>query len=311
MRSVHLLAGAGLVITLGLLAGSVDAQRAATAPKFSKLSLAEKKARWDSIPLDISFPDPAQFAPKTPEGGPAGASGSSGGAVEWAKLISPTSIEALIPAAVADTTDEIKNLGLFSARGFKKAQVNETVLAVLFHVVNEYPGNVKWKNQASGLRDLTAEAAMLAANKDQPALDASKKALDQVGQLLKNANLKVEPGEAGVSVAEKIADFSNVMKRMEECHRLKLYLWTGNEGELKKHEKEAVEEAELLATLGQVILDGSYPLATERDYMEYATALRDAAKDIAAGVRSNNFDQARKGSVAINKACDQCHGAYR
>jgi cytochrome c556 len=51
--------------------------------------------------------------------------------------------------------------------------------------------------------------------------------------------------------------------------------------------------------------------ADDETYLGFSKRLRQGALDIVAGVKLNNYDQARAAAGEISKACSECHEQYR
>lgn len=300
---------------LGLIAcgGVVLAQKGMLARGgLSEQQLTAKKTRWASVPLDVPFPDVKRIQEEAKSAASAGGGGGGSGAkIEWAKLISPGTIEKEITVIAATAGEDVKNAGLFKSRTAAKAEVSQGMLAALFQISAQHDGKVKWKENALGMRDLAAAGSLGAINKDDAGFKAAEKCAAAVAALVKSGKSDAPAGEPTKPWSGDIVEFTTIMKRMEECQRLKLDKWTANETEFAAKSAEILHEAEILMALSQIILDDSYSLASEGDYRDLAIALREAGSTIAKGTVAKEYDKVRSAVGSINKACDDCHGKYR
>ncbi|HEY1066916.1 MAG TPA: hypothetical protein VGE52_12425, partial [Pirellulales bacterium] len=248
------------------------------------------------------------------EAAAAGAAESSAGGGEtadWAKLITPADLVAEVAAVAALCPDDVKNAGFFKSRGAPEAANHHGQLAMLFQIIAQFNGDVKYKDVATGMRALAAKASLASIATEEGAFEAAKASTDAVAGLLKNGKADAPAADAGASWSDEVLDFSVAMKRMEVAQRDRLYKWTATEPEFAAKKAEIIHEARILAVLAQVILDSSYSLAGEGDYRDFAQKLRENCLKTVAAAESGNFDAGRAAVADINLQCDACHGAYR
>jgi hypothetical protein len=67
----------------------------------------------------------------------------------------------------------------------------------------------------------------------------------------------------------------------------------------------------MVAAIGEVLIQPEMDEAEEDGYRDFAIAMRDAAIDVANGVRNGNFEAASQGINAIAQSCTDCHGEWR
>ena len=72
-----------------------------------------------------------------------------------------------------------------------------------------------------------------------------------------------------------------------------------------------MRDAELIATIGEVLSKEGMKDAGDSDYKKICGKLRDGAKQMSDAVKAKDFDQASKASAAIGKACAECHESYK
>lgn len=297
------------------LAGGIALAQKGTALVHGKLSseqVAAKKARWSKIPLDVPFPDVKKMMEESAAAAAAAKGGGGGGAaVAWSKLISAPTIEREIGLIAAAAPEDVKNPGFYKSKGWAEAEKHHGMLAALFQVSANYDGKVKWQDKATGMRDVAAPAGIGAMNKDDAGFEAAKKSTDAVAALLKNGKVDAPAGDKMKPWGGEVVEFVTIMKRMEDAQRLKLDKWTTTENEFTAKAEVIIYEAELMAMMSQIILDESYSLASEGDYRDLATELRDLGVAIAQGTKDKQFDKVRSAVGSINKACDNCHTKYR
>src|SRR5690606_23492973 len=80
----------------------------------------------------------------TPTSSGAEDAGSDEGAFAWSKLISPETLEDEVKAHKALVDESVNTPGPFKGGSNRDARVQFSTLAVLFAIIAEYDGRVRW-----------------------------------------------------------------------------------------------------------------------------------------------------------------------
>jgi len=78
-----------------------------------------------------------------------------------------------------------------------------------------------------------------------------------------------------------------------------------------KNVEVVMHEAELVGAMATVLTKEGMSDADDETYSGFAKSMKEAASEIVDAAKSNNYDQARAAAGKIDKACSQCHEAYR
>ena len=199
----------------------------------------------------------------------------------------------------------------FAARGHKEVRRDFALLAVLFAVIHEYEGNVRWKNEASVARDRFARAASNAkaggsANVFKEAKDRKNDLEDLVG----GASLGEKTAETSADWG-RVAERALLMQRLEAAWESGLSAWTANEREFASRGDETVHEAEMIALLAEVLTKEGLEDADDPEYATLARDMEQAALDIARAAKGSDYARARTSAGQIAKSCSACHESYR
>lgn len=279
-------------------------------PTVSAETKAEKQKLWNAIPLEIQFADPALFVTEDDDEGGAGMK------VDWAKYISPQTIEKEIAMIATEAQDDVKNPGFFKSRGFDDAFQHHSILAFMFHIAANHPGDIAWKDKAAGLRDMAHEAAMKSLEQADNAFDLAKQSTDIANKLVSGGfKGNVEPPKPGkkeaLALADEVFDFTALMKRLETAQRRRMRPWTKDANEFNAHLDGMLHESEVGAAMAAGMLHKSYALAGEGDYIGWSTKMRDNLVAATAATKEKNFDKATTVVRDVNLQCSDCHTAYR
>ena len=243
--------------------------------------------------------------------GAAAAATSAGGGFAWSKIISPTTIEDEIKALKLAADKNITTPTDFAGRGYKEVRRDFTLLAVLFAVINEYDADVRFKKDAAAARDLLGRTASNAkAGGNANVFSESKKRRDELADLLNGSSLEVQ-AEQPETNWEQTASRTPLMQRLEISGEKNLAAWTSNDAEFSANGEQVLHDAEIVATIAEVLTREGLEDAGDEEYTAFAKRMQAAALNAVAAVKSNSGEQARTAVGEINKACADCHASYR
>jgi|GEM_PF-6818709 len=328
----------GLIVAAGLALGVLVTLPEAQAQGMggpAKGGVVKAKPKFGPEIKDIFFPDARKkLGQGNPPGGAIGAGGSTltkgGGKTStptptptptpepetpvaatggtWGDWLGSEVLEGEIKTQATAFTNDTKQAGPFKASLYKKVQVEATVLTVMFGVIAQFEGQVRWKDKAAGLRDELAKVAGQCKTGDQYA--AVKLQAASLGELIQGSPIDVAPGKAGSKWSE-IAEFTAVMKRMDLADKEKLKPLVSSEADFKANKDQILHEATVMAILAEVITDKGYDSAAEDEYQKWAKAMKAHAIDIVDACKQDQYEKARTATAGIFKACADCHSAYR
>jgi hypothetical protein len=240
-------------------------------------------------------------------GTPAAASASGG----WAKVISPTTIEDEIKAIKLEVAKNVTTPSDFAGRGHKVIRREFSILAMLFAVINEYEGEVRFKKDAPAARNSFARAANnTKAGGNVTVFQEAKLRKGELDELLNGSSLPAASNDETPDWPT-IVDRVPLMQRLEMAFQTKVSPAMGSKDEFEKNKDMVTHEAEMIATIATVLTKTGMSDADDETYKGFATTMQQAGSEIVDAVKLNSYDQARAAAGKITKACDQCHEAYR
>jgi hypothetical protein len=233
---------------------------------------------------------------------------SSGG---WSQLISSTTIEDEIKAIKREVDKNITTPSDFAGRGHKTIRREFSILAMLFAIIAEYEGDVRFKKDAPAARNLFARAANnTKAGGNTTVFSEAKTRKTDLDELLGGSSLTTE-GASEAPDWPTIIDRSPLMQRLETAFQGKVTPALSNKDEFAKNTDAVLHESELIGAMATVLTKEGMSDADDETYAGFAKTMKEAAHEVASAVKSNNYDQARAASGKIDKACSQCHESYR
>ena len=304
----------GFAMLLGL---SVFAdERRAPAPKFSKADT--EGIFYENLTDAIRGQRPSLSALRgasavqvanVPATSQPSAGGDSGGGGKWSKLVSAVSLEDEVKRVKLHYDSIITTPAAFNGGGYQDARLDLSILAVMFGVIHEYGGEVRWKKQAATARDVIARTAFNCKAGSTQVYNEAKLRRDDLQDLISGGGLSKK-------ASEEDNDWSMIVDRSPMMEygvylRDSLKTMTSNEGSFKSNVDQVKREAELLALLGQVFIQEGMDDYDDEDYAGFSNELTKHSVSVVEAVDRGDYDAVRKGVGAAAQACDDCHDTYR
>lgn len=245
----------------------------------------------------------------TSEDGDAPAAPTSDAA--WSKIIAASTIEDEIKAQAGPLAEVTKTPSVFKGGGNGAARVHYTELAMLFGVVSQYDGDVRWKKDALSLRDIFRRAGVNCKVGTDNSYKEAHQRSDDLAQLITGGKIEMAKPDLDAKWAD-VANRPPLMMRMgKEGYDPKIKAWTSDKGEFSKNRNALLEEAQIVAVIAHLIQDPSFEFADDSTYLEYAKDLEKQALEIVEAVKGDDLGRAQKAAGQLNKACSTCHEGYR
>lgn len=236
---------------------------------------------------------------------------STGGVFTWSKIIAPEAVEDEIKEQKRQLDVSVTTPGPFKGGTNRDARKQFSVIAMLFAIIAEYDGDIRWKKDATGIRELVAQAGFSCKVGTDQSYNQSKLRLQELTDLIGGGSIAdLKPGEAAAQW-DKVINRQPLMMRLEDGFQKKLMPMLANEGEFKKNVEQILHEAQVLAAISEVIQRPGFEFTDDETYLGFAKAMRQAASDIAAATKLNSYEKANAAAGVITKACSDCHEGYR
>ncbi len=236
--------------------------------------------------------------------------GSAGGLHGWSKIISPTTIEDEIKAIKLATDQSVTTPTKFQGGDYRTVRRDFSILAMLFAIISEYDGDVRFKESSAAARDVFARTAANAKVGTSQVYNEAKQRRDQLADLLNGSKIEGERSEPKANWAE-VAGRAPLMQRLESAFDGKIQPGTSNPSEFKANASELRQNAEIIAAIAEVLKQEGMEDAGDETYDEHCDSMKKAALDIVDAIKNNNQDAAAKAAGQVGQACSQCHESYR
>ncbi len=274
-------------------------------------------------PANLGQP-PAAVASGAPSGAsagtsapPAGGANSAGGATSgggglyaWASIISPTTIEDEVKSLKAATDQNVTTPTKFAGGDYRTVRRDFSILAMLFAIVAEYDGEVRWKDSAPAARDTFARTAANAKVGTPQVYNEAKQRRDQLTDLLNGSKIEGANSEPKANWAQ-VADRAPLMQKLETAFQGKVLPWISSASSFQENKAELRRHAEIVAAIGEVLKQEGMLDAGDSDYDGHCDKMKNAALEIVEAIKTNNQEAAAKAAGQISQSCSECHESYR
>ena len=240
---------------------------------------------------------------------PAGGA-TTGDRFDWSRLIWAETIEDEIKAQKNLVSANVTTPTKFKGGDYRRCRTSFSVLAAMFGLAAEFDEEIRWKKEASGLRDQFSRAGgNCKVGTDQSYAEA-KQRRDDLEELVRGGRFDTPKPREDWKWHE-VADRPPLMKRLEVAQKERLLPWSANQGEFKRNLDGVWHEAQIVAAIAEIIQREEYEYWDDDSYLDYAKQVGKAAQEITKAVERNDYQSVRKAVGEMTKSCSECHEDYR
>jgi hypothetical protein len=236
--------------------------------------------------------------------------GSASGGAHWSALVSAAAIEDEVKSSVQPVAAVVQTPTGFKGGGYKTAREEFSMLAVLFGVIGQYDGNIRFQKDAAILRSLFGRAGMNCKVGTDNSFEEAKHRSQDLAEVVRGGTVEQRPAEAEFKWPD-IVNRAPLMKRMEKSLRDRLSPWTSNASEFNKNRGAIQNEAQLLAMICEVIKSEGYEYADDANYRKYVDTLQQQCLEIVEATKSQDPKRGQSAAALLNKTCDACHADFK
>jgi hypothetical protein len=228
----------------------------------------------------------------------------------WSQVISAATIESEIKSLKLLLDQDVTTPGDFKGRGYKACRTHFSVAAMLFAVINEYGGEVRWKADAATARDLFARSAANAKVGTTQVFNEARQRKTDLDDLL-NGNSPADRASDPQNNWPTICDRQPLMQRLDAAFEGQLRKHSASKSEFAANKERIVHEAEIIAMIAEVLNKDGMEDFGDETYMDFAKDLKDQARAAVEGVREDDYEKVRAAVGNLDQTCNACHDSYR
>ncbi len=229
----------------------------------------------------------------------------------WSKIIDAETLEAEVRLYPKPLADEVKSPSQFKGGGAKNCRNYFTSLTFAFAIIGDYDGEVRWKNQALGARELFGRAANNCKVGTDQSYAESKLRVGDLQSMIGGDTLPAPKEIDAKAPWSKFVARAPLMTRLDTAYTEHVKKWTSSDDEFKKNGDACVRESQIMAAIAEVIQREGYKFADDDTYKGFAKDMKKASLAVAEAAKSKNMAGARTAAGNVDKACANCHSGFR
>lgn len=238
-----------------------------------------------------------------------GAADASTSVDSWSQLVDATSIEDEIKSQQQLVSQLVTTPVVFQTK-FNEVNQSFEILSVLFSVIRQYDGDIRWSDHAPVAQMLFQKAAVSSRNGAAAGFRYCNTRKEDLQELVRGGSIvATDPPPETIDWSEA-ADRSRLMVRLEEANE-NLKKFTANEDAFKTAAGEINHEANMIALMARVIILDGMPEAEEDDYVAYGRTMLDGATQLKSATKVGDFNLASTATNLIGQSCADCHADWR
>ena len=229
---------------------------------------------------------------------------------QWSGVISAETIEDEVKSLKLSVDATITTPQKFSANGYHRARDDFSLLALLFGIIHEFDGDIRWKRGAEGLRDRFALVAMNCKVGTLPVFKQAQQSKQMLEDVINGSLPKQSPGQ-GDSKWGAVVSRGPLMNRLETAYEERISKWTSGPAEASANRDRIIHEAHITAAIAEVLSREGMQEADEDDYAEHCRNMKSYALEIIQGLEQQDPRATREAVGGLYKTCSSCHESYR
>ena len=227
----------------------------------------------------------------------------------WKRRIDVATIEDMVKSSKLRLDPAVSSPAKFASGGYEIARREFTLLTAMFGVIDQYPGDVRWKHSAK-----TAETdfARIAANSKVGSIQAFNEAKAKTLEFSDLLNgVRLDAAKEPVEGWPNAIDRGSLMEVLQWTLRDNLNETVTSDSVFSDKTADAKKFAQLTAVLGEVLLQPDMMDADDDGYKQWAVEMISASEAVVAATQTANLSDAREAISRIDKSCNSCHEGFR
>ncbi len=227
----------------------------------------------------------------------------------WSAIVDAASIEDEVKAQQQKVSKLVTTPVVFQTK-YDEVNLSFEILSMLFSVISQYDGDIRWSEHAPAAQMLFQKAAVSSRTGAVAGFRYCNTRKEDLQELVRGGSIvATEPAPETIDWSEA-ADRSRLMVRLEEANE-NLKRFTANETAFTSAVGEISHEANMIALMARVIILEGMPEAEEDDYVAYGQTMLDAAAELKSSVKLGDFNRASNATNLIGQSCADCHADWR
>ena len=227
----------------------------------------------------------------------------------WSQIIDASVIEDEVKSLQIELNTLVTTPVIFQTK-YKDINERFEVLSMLFAIIRQYDGDIRWAEHAATAQFLFQQAAVSSRAGTAKGFQYCKARKEDLQELVRGGSIAAGnqiPDSIDWSVA---TNRSAIMERLELANE-DLKRMTSSASEFQSNIQNVFRLSNLVAAMAKVIVQDGMPEAEEESYIEFSEKMQAASLELKSAVKLNNFKTATKAANAVSQSCDDCHAQWR
>ncbi len=228
----------------------------------------------------------------------------------WSTVIAAETVEDEIKTLAQHLSQAVTTPAGFASRGHLDARRQFSLLGMLFAIVHEYDGEIRWQDDAAAARDRFLHTAALAKDGTIEVYKAAKNRTTELEKLVRGGSLRAEPSTSPSEWTEML-DRQPLMERLDTAQQETLEPRLASGATMNAAAAELIHQSECTAAIAHVLTRDGMEDAADTAYVAYCEQLKHAAGALIKAVKQKDYAAARDAAGGIRRSCSNCHETYR
>ena len=288
----------------------------------------DSRTQWlGKIPYDVFYDQPAAMiggpvelgaataapnmvaATPQPAETTASATAASGDTTQWSTLIPGMVLDEEAKLIRSRLTSNLQTVATYN-NSIDAVSTDTLVLAALAGIAERTDGEVRWKDRAPVVRQLSYDVWSAVGSRGMKAFRETQLPFEKLRDAMDGARVEAD-ADPDVPMNE-YADRSSMMIRIKQSSD-----WLRTNVSTEKNlsddaiKRDVIREASLLAALGQVVAQPDYDYAEEDEYTQMTRDFVQAALGMREAAETEDFAKYQSAYKGMMKQCGVCHARYQ
>ncbi len=283
------------------------------------------------VPLDVWFDDPLAVASTTgdvapvqpqevanvanppvkpmPMPTPMEVPAATGGGLDWKRVIPGDLLDAEVTSIRNRFTADLQTVGSYNS-SYLGLPPHAVTLAVLSHIAEKHPDDIRWKKNASYIKHLAGQMNAEPLRSGPSSQKPLKEKFDNIVEILNGSvPATLTPPPEG-EILQSVAKMNYLMKRLENASK-SITVNGGTAEAMKTNAAQLKQEAAVLGALTQALLDGYEDYTDDETFEGYVKTMVESSVEMREHIQNDQFDKFELAVSKMNQTCQECHTTYR
>jgi hypothetical protein len=227
----------------------------------------------------------------------------------WAGVLDGPLLIDEIKAIDARCQKHTRSARSFAGESRDEARRGFLVAAVLFGILDEWQGDIRFKKQSIAASRRLFDAAFAIADPSTDALDLAKRASADLTDLVRGN--PAPPPDTDRPKWRQLVKRDDVMWRLDAAVEESISRHLDSQQALKVHRDDLAREANLVIALLMALRQEGVEDADRADYVDYCRSAQQEAMTLRSAIGELDLTSSKRALQKLRQSCESCHEAYQ